>query len=268
MSSGSARRRIVERESDRGSSPANAKRSARYRHIADQLAADISAGRYTIGSLLPSEAEFCDRFVASRHTVREALRILTANGLIIRRAGAGSTVVSTSQQMVLVPSVGTVEPVLNVPTAVVRKNIDARFIEADDRLAQHLQCPHGTPWFKISEVRYSGVSAAAYPVGALDIFVLPQYATVRSHKSYMTVPVHLQIERIFGCFLDHAEVSIVAARVPADLAPLLKVEPNSAALRVVRRYFDAKGQMYEISSSIYPEGRYNYTLNFRKEERR
>src|SRR5450756_2499009 len=116
MSKGSARRQIAKLPSDRSSAPAvNPKRSVRYRHIADALAADIAAGRYAIGSLLPSEAEFCDRFIASRHTVREALRILTSNGLIIRRPGAGSTVVSTSQQMVLVPSIGTVEPVLNFP---------------------------------------------------------------------------------------------------------------------------------------------------------
>jgi GntR family transcriptional regulator len=242
------------------------KPSTRYRHIADTLAADISAGRYKVGGLLPSEAEFCDRFVASRHTVREALRILTRNGMIIRRAGAGSTVVATSQRMVLVPNVGTVEPVLNFPTVVVRKPLKSGFIQADDQVAQLLQCAPGTPWFKLSEVRFSD-RTATLPSTAIDVFVLPEYSTVRTHKSYLTIPVHLQIERMFGCSLGHAEVSIFAGRIPPELAPVLKVAADSPALRLIRRYFDTNGRLFEVAFGTFPEGRYTYTLSYRKEER-
>jgi GntR family transcriptional regulator len=242
------------------------KESARYRRIADVLAADISAGRYKVGGLLPSEAEFCDQFVASRHTVREALGILTRNGMIIRRAGAGSTVVATSQRMVLVPNVGTVEPVLNFPTVVVRKPLQSGFIEADDQVAQVLQCAPGTPWFKLSELRFAD-KMAALPSTAIDVFVLPEYSKVRSHKSYLTIPVHLQIERLFGCSLGHAEVSIFAGRIPPKLAPILKVEAGSPALRLIRRYFDTNGRLFEVAFGTFPEGRYTYTLSYRKEQR-
>ena len=246
---------VARRPFDRRRASISGKRKpVRYRHIAEVLASEIAAGRPSLGNLMPSEAELCDRFQSSRHTVREALRILVSNGLIVRRAGAGSIVVSTSEQIVLVPSLGTVEPVLNVPSSVVRKKMDARYVEAHDQLAEHLRCPRGTAWFKLREIRYSGLSAGAYPVGVLDIYVLPQYATVATHKSYLKIPVHLQIERLFKCSLDHADVSIFAATVPANLASALKVEPGSAALRVIRRYFDGSGRMYEVTSSISSRG--------------
>ena len=47
-----------------------------YRRLAHVVKEDIVSGVYPIGALLPTEQELCDRFVASRYTVREALRLL------------------------------------------------------------------------------------------------------------------------------------------------------------------------------------------------
>ena len=47
---------------------------------------------------LPTESELCDEFNASRFTVREALRRLVEQGMVQRRQGAGSIVVSTTPQ--------------------------------------------------------------------------------------------------------------------------------------------------------------------------
>jgi DNA-binding GntR family transcriptional regulator len=238
-------------------------RASRYREIAEALTADIQSGRYPLGTLLPTETEFCERFKASRHTVREALRILTAQGFVSRRSGAGSTVIATSQPMILVPSAETVEPVLNYPAAVSRHNIGAVFIEADSETAQLLQCPIGAPWYRISEVRHA--SQAANPIGAFDVYLLPKYASVTAHKTYLQMPIHLQVEQIFGRRLGQAEISILAARIPPELAGVLNAEAGSPALRMIRRFFDTEGELFEIASAVFPEGRYAYTLSFRRD---
>ncbi|MEN3356634.1 MAG: hypothetical protein V7637_616 [Mycobacteriales bacterium] len=56
--------------------------------IVDQIRVLIREGRLTPGDRLPSERDLCERFGVSRVTVREALRILEANGLIEIRVGA------------------------------------------------------------------------------------------------------------------------------------------------------------------------------------
>jgi GntR family transcriptional regulator, transcriptional repressor for pyruvate dehydrogenase complex len=56
--------------------------------IVDQIRLLIREGRLTPGDRLPSERDLCERFGVSRVTVREALRILEANGLIEIRVGA------------------------------------------------------------------------------------------------------------------------------------------------------------------------------------
>lgn len=238
----------------------------RYRHIADALVADIRAARYPLGSMLPTEAELCTRFGASRHTVREALRILARLGLITRRSGAGSTVVATSQRMILVPCGETVEPILNYPAVVLRRNLGTRFIAADAATARVLPCPIGAPWYLIREVRFSPQTQE--PLGAFDIHVLPQYAGVTAHKNYLKIPVNLQIEQMFGVALGHAEVSITAGQVPPDLADVLKAPAGSPALRVVRRFYSGEGELFEVAVAVFPEGRYTYSLSFRREAAR
>jgi len=70
--------------------------------IVDQVKLLLRQGRLKPGDRLPSERELCERFGVSRVTVREALRVLEAGGLIDIRVGArgGAFVTSpTSQQI-------------------------------------------------------------------------------------------------------------------------------------------------------------------------
>ena len=56
--------------------------------IVDQVRLLLRQGRLNPGDRLPSERELCERFGVSRVTVREALRVLEAGGLVDIRVGA------------------------------------------------------------------------------------------------------------------------------------------------------------------------------------
>lgn len=60
--------------------------------VADALLDRIVAGDLDVGAALPSEAEIGDTYDVSRVTVREALRILTTQGIIHVTSGIGSVV--------------------------------------------------------------------------------------------------------------------------------------------------------------------------------
>ncbi len=64
--------------------------------IVDQIKAAIFDGRLRRGDRLPSERDLTERFGVSRVTVRDALRILEASGLIEIRVGARGGAVVTA----------------------------------------------------------------------------------------------------------------------------------------------------------------------------
>lgn len=59
------------------------------RVLADQLRADIAAGRWKPGEKVPSERQLAQEHQIARNTAREAIRILTQEGLVSPRHGSG-----------------------------------------------------------------------------------------------------------------------------------------------------------------------------------
>jgi GntR family transcriptional regulator len=70
---------------------------ARYERIADELRNEILSGAHPIGSQLPSESELAGRFRAARGTVRQAVAVLAAEGLVGSRQGARRIVLGNAR---------------------------------------------------------------------------------------------------------------------------------------------------------------------------
>lgn len=66
-----------------------------WRTISDTLRAEIARGIWRPGNQLPPEAQLAARFGVNRHTVRHATRVLSEEGLLYSRRGAGVFVAAT-----------------------------------------------------------------------------------------------------------------------------------------------------------------------------
>ena len=64
-----------------------------YRQIAEDLRGKIEAGEIAQGDQLPTEIELMEQYDASRNTVRDAIKLLTARDLVETRPGQGTFVV-------------------------------------------------------------------------------------------------------------------------------------------------------------------------------
>lgn len=75
------------------------------RTIVDELGKSIVTRQYDSGSVLPLEAQLCEDFRASRSIVREAVKMLTAKGLLIGKQRKGTVVQPESEWSLLDPDV-------------------------------------------------------------------------------------------------------------------------------------------------------------------
>ncbi|WP_312240236.1 GntR family transcriptional regulator [Pantoea sp.] len=69
-----------------------------YAQLYEILLHQLKTGEYKKNDVLPTEAEFEERFGVSRITARRALAELVAKGLVKRQAGIGTMVISTSEK--------------------------------------------------------------------------------------------------------------------------------------------------------------------------
>src|ERR1700740_2593785 len=169
-------------------------RSSRYRDIATGLQKDIRLGTYAVGNLLPTETELMAGYQASRQTVREALRILNDQGLIVRRAGLGSVVIAAEPPVLFTHSVTSLAEWLRYSNETYRDVIASREITADRKLAALLKCEPGKHWYLIEAIRRSDSFAA--PLGWAEIYVLRKFADVVKRSDNGRTPVHEKIARM------------------------------------------------------------------------
>lgn len=86
----------------------------KHRQIFNELHRAIQSGQYADRQRLPSEADLVERYGASRPTVARALRDLEYHGLVERRAGSGTYVLSADRSKallfgLLIPELGETE---------------------------------------------------------------------------------------------------------------------------------------------------------------
>src|SRR6201999_181371 len=110
------------------------RKSTRYRDIAARLQKDIRLGHTDVGALLPTETNLTARYPASRQTVREALRILMDQGLIVRRAGLGSVVIASEPPVLFTHSVKSLGEWLRYSNETYRQVVSSGDIVRDRKL--------------------------------------------------------------------------------------------------------------------------------------
>jgi DNA-binding GntR family transcriptional regulator len=237
-------------------------RASRYRTIAARLQAEIRLGKHAVGDLLPTETDLMKRYRASRQTVREALRILMDQGLIVRRAGLGSTVIAAEPPVLFSHSVTSLAEWLRYSNETYREIVATGDVVADRKLAALLKCEPGRNWFLIESVRRADQFAA--PLGWVEIYVPRKFAGVVKRSDHGRAPVHEQIAKMYGQTTEYAQMEIFARSMPAPIAKALGVKAGSPALTVVRRYYGLREELFEVTITTHPEGRYTYTMDMQR----
>ncbi|MCU0757942.1 MAG: GntR family transcriptional regulator [Steroidobacteraceae bacterium] len=234
----------------------------RYRQLADELIGEIRAGRLRIGQTLPGELELGEAFGVSRHTVREALRMLEELGLIARQQGVGTVVTARESTESYVHRVRSPEQLMQYPPDSRLALLSSGEVVANRATARLLGCTTGTRWFRIRSIRRLKANGAA--ICWSDIYVLPEYAGIVDAVGRRAPPIYELIEQRFDERVATVNVDLFAGLIGEDRAGPLGVEPGTPSLSVVRRYTGRNRRVFEVSVSEHPAGRFTYSLELRR----
>jgi GntR family transcriptional regulator len=157
---------------DGGAMPQN---QPMYRHIADDLRAQIKNGQLGPNAKLPTEGELSDQYDTSRNTVREAIRRLTDEGLLESRPGQG-TFVATK-----------VDPFVTVLTADPKTGFGGGETAA---YFSKVREEHRVPTTSVPKVEVVTVSAAV--AGLLNIPLQSQVVSRSQNRYIDSIPWSIQ----------------------------------------------------------------------------
>lgn len=224
----------------------------RYRQLAGLLRDEISSGRLKPGDALPTEMEICETHSVSRHTARDALRILTDEKLIERRRGAG-TIVAERGAPAFAQPIGDFDTIVQYARntkfeVTVEQKADQDTLDRLGLTGDYIQL--------IGFRRVKGQPAQAITAVYLRADLAPDVETIHN----LPGSISEWIEANHGVSVDRVVQRMEAVALNESQAQRLDVETGYPALRTVRRYRDAAGGIILFSESLHPAGRFAYEM--------
>ena len=229
--------------------------------LATTLEEQIQEGAWAVGSPIPPEVALCKLYSVSRHTLRHALSTLEDGGLIVRRQGAPTRVISRQRPRKFTQTFNSPTDILRYPKDTYRVNEVEEYLECNPELANLLKVPVGSSWYHIGAVRKQ--EGSDLTIAWSDIYILPKFAELTAEPDHTHSMVYEQIERRFDVRIDRAELDVFACGASAPMAKALSIQEGTPCLAIIRHYFDASGNPFEISVAYHPEKRFVYSMEFR-----
>lgn len=232
----------------------------RYAYIADDLRTRVLSGELTAGEQFPTEAALCARYSVSRFTVREALRVLQADGLIARRRGSGTTISPAAARG------GTLhQPLSNVGEILQYARGSRIQFEwlGTGPLPRHIAekiegGPPGGDWVRLRGVRLQEDGSA---LALTDAFIHGSLAPYTKGLDPSRYTLFRQLAELGGFTIGRVTQDIEAVAATAAAAEALSVPRRSSCLHIMRGYYDTDGRLFEVSASLHPGDRFAYSMH-------
>lgn len=195
-----------------------------YAQLKDGLRADIESGNWRPGDLLPGEPELCREFDVSRTVVRQALKELTYEGLIVRRKGKGTFVASPKFTESHIQELsGFFKDMLDLGHTPYSQVLRQEVIPATSMVGERLALPEGAPVIQIDRLRFVEEEPLVLVTTYLPYQLCPQLIDADlSHRS-----LYEFLETVCGLKLARGRRTIEAVAADEYQAGLLRVDPGA-----------------------------------------
>lgn len=233
-----------------------------YEAVARSLKEDIVNGNCRVGTQLPTEASLCRRFGVSRHTIRDALRMLRDEGLVTSRQGAGTVVVPPPLSNSFALQAMSIDELIAYSSDMHTEIQSTSKQRIDGRLASQLGIAGDQDWLVVRGI--ARTRGKQLPVCWSDYYIHRDYAAVARLLPRRSGPVFLLIEELFAVKVAEIEQEISTALIPTTLAPSLRARAGSPAIDVRRTYRSVAGEIIQVSTHMHPASRFRHSMKMRR----
>jgi GntR family transcriptional regulator len=229
----------------------------RYLDLADALRSRLVARDVGPGGALAGELELAREYGTSRVTVRRALSVLRAEGLVTSRQGAGWFAAVDPVRQPL-GRVTTVEAAVEAAGARPgRRVIGFGFVEAAGAMAGALKVAPGTDVLRVERVNL----ADDEPFALVTVWVRADLGADLSRADVERSPFY-DLLPVRGVELGTVQQTITAELAANDAARLLACEPGAPLLLARRTTYDLAGTPALYSEHRYPADRTTFEIEF------
>jgi DNA-binding GntR family transcriptional regulator len=202
----------------------------------DMLRQAIQEGRFPPGSQLPSEMELISILGVSRSTLREAMRSLEENQLIVRKRGLGTFVSERSILKDLSINFGITEMIRQAGMTPGAEKVTLRSEKAPSAIAKALKLPESGIVVVIERIRTADKRPVVWSQDIIPDEILGDHAIeplfLESHSVYQYLETYLQIQ------ISHGVAQIRPVATSAEIADRLNIHKGTPLLRIDQTDYD------------------------------
>ncbi|MEV0803060.1 GntR family transcriptional regulator [Kribbella sp. NPDC050281] len=237
--------------------PMAAGRGPKYHRIADTLRAEIQSGELEPGKQLPAETALTSRFGVALPTLRQAIGILRAEGLIESRHGIGTFVKEARRRQ------------RRSRNRYGRARDDQQLLSADFEhrivfagrepappyVTEAMEIESGTEVVVRRRHLHDKTTGQLEEIGASYLPVDIAGGTFLEQPTVVPKALFLCMEDLSGQQYTHARDAWVSRLPTAGEADIFNLAPGAPVLHVTHTARAAEGNVLEISESIWPADR-------------
>jgi GntR family transcriptional regulator len=224
-----------------------------YLQVIDRLKQDIEEGLYKEREKLPSEFDLAKQLGVSRATLREALRILEEENVIIRRHGVGTFV---NAKPLFTSGIEQLNSVTNMilqagmkPGTVFLSSVTQGPTEEDLR---RFSCSAEEGIVVIERVRTANGEPVVYCVDKLPEKILPESFT-HDQESIFNV-----LEEEANKKITYAVAQIEPIGYHEKISPILECEPETALLVLKQMHYDEMDEPVLYSVNYFKADKFSF----------
>jgi GntR family transcriptional regulator len=232
-------------------------KSPLYHSIAGALRALIASGELKVGAQLPTIAAMAKRYEVAPVTVREALRLLTEEGLIRGRRGSGTFVNEAPQRMT--------SPVTEAGWPQLPQNLRehrGRILETDDA-PPPLLSHEGTLAPAYRRMRRVHLDERSDPFRVVELFVARHYYD-QAPSRFDQEMVLVVLEELDAANLVEMRQSFSLTIADAEVAAHLGVHAGDPLGRLRRSLVDSHGVVVYFSIALIRSDRISLAWSMRR----